>query len=218
MPVKNYNELYKEIGKSKLLKLQVVVLFLTTYIDWVIMPYITKLEGLYLPVFMISFYMLIGSTDGLIQPLFKKIKIYRIYLFVIILDIVQILSYALSELDMLLFTYTILSIFTIQAITFEISRIHTVDFMKDEIGIKEYLMLRSFVVSSAIVGGALTAMILDYFGVKLQSMLILLAVLGVFAIFVEYKLYIKLKNRVQKEDTIIQRQKTLLNEKITFSE
>ncbi|HUH43232.1 MAG TPA: hypothetical protein VLZ29_08940 [Sulfurimonas sp.] len=218
MPVKNYNELYKEIGKSKLLKLQVVVLFLTTYIDWVIMPYITKLEGLYLPVFMISFYMLIGSTDGLIQPLFKKIKIYRIYLFVIILDIVQILSYALSELDMLLFTYTILSIFTIQAITFEISRIHTVDFMKDEIGIKEYLMLRSFVVSSAIVGGALTAMILDYFGVKLQSMLILLAILGVFAIFVEYKLYIKLKNRVQKEDTIIQRQKTLLNEKITFSE
>ena len=218
MPVKNYNELYKEIGKSKLLKLQVVVLFLTTYIDWVIMPYITKLEGLYLPVFMISFYMLIGSTDGLIQPLFKKIKIYRIYLFVIILDIVQILSYALSELDMLLFTYTILSIFTIQAITFEISRIHTVDFMKDEIGIKEYLMLRSFVVSSAIVGGALTAMILDYFGVKLQSMLILLGVLGVFAIFVEYKLYIKLKNRVQKEDTIIQRQKALLSEKITFSE
>jgi hypothetical protein len=218
MPVKNYNELYKEIGKSRLLKLQVVVLFLTTYIDWVIMPYITKLEGLYLPVFMISFYMLIGSTDGLIQPLFKKIKIYRIYLFVIILDIVQILSYALSELDMLLFTYTILSIFTIQAITFEISRIHTVDFMKDEIGIKEYLMLRSFVVSSAIVGGALTAMILDYFGVKLQSMLILLGVLGVFAIFVEYKLYIKLKNRVQKEDTIIQRQKALLSEKITFSE
>jgi len=218
MPVKNYNELYKEIGKSRLLKLQVVVLFLTTYIDWVIMPYITKLEGLYLPVFMISFYMLIGSTDGLIQPLFKKIKIYRIYLFVIILDIVQILSYALSELNIVIFTYTILSIFTIQAITFEISRIHTVDFMKDEIGIKEYLMLRSFVVSSAIVGGALTAMILDYFGVKLQSMLMLLGVLGVFAIFVEYKLYIKLKNRVQKEDTIIQRQKALLSEKITFSE
>lgn len=218
MPVKNYNELYKEIGKSRLLKLQVVVLFLTTYIDWVIMPYITKLEGLYLPVFMISFYMLIGSMDGLIQPLFKKIKIYRIYLFVIILDIVQILSYALSELNIVIFTYTILSIFTIQAITFEISRIHTVDFMKDEIGIKEYLMLRSFVVSSAIVGGALTAMILDYFGVKLQSMLILLGVLGVFAIFVEYKLYIKLKNRVQKEDTIIQRQKALLSEKITFSE
>lgn len=218
MPAKHYRELYIELGKSKLLKLQVIVLFLTTYIDWVIMPYITKLEGLYLPVFMISFYMLIGSTDGLIQPLFKKIKIYRIYLFVIILDTLQILSYAFSEVNMVLFTYTILSIFTIQAITFEISRIHTVDFMKDEIGIKEYLMLRSFVVSSAIVGGAITAMILDYFGVKLQSMLILLAVLGVFAIFVEYKLYIKLKNRVQKEDTIIERQKSLLNEKITFSE
>ena len=47
------------------------------------MPFIAKLEGLYLPVFMISFYMLLGATDGLIQPLFKKVKIYQIYLFVI---------------------------------------------------------------------------------------------------------------------------------------
>lgn len=217
MPVRHYKELFSEVCKSKLLKLQIVVLFLTTYIDWVIMPYITKLEGTYLPVFMISFYMLIGATDGLVQPLFKKVKIYRIYLFVIILDIIQILSYMLSEMSMVVFTYTILSIFTLQAITFEISRIHTVDFMKDEIEIKDYLMLRSFVVSAAMIGGAVTAMILDYFDVKLSSMLMLLTGLGVFAVVIEYKLYKKLKNIIQDEDTIIERQKILLNEKITLS-
>ena len=214
MSIQHYKDLYKELGNSKLLKLQVLVLFLTTYIDWVIMPYITKLEGTYLPVFMISLYMLMGATDGLIQPLFKKVKIYKIYLFVIILDITQIGSYALLDVNMILIVYALLSIFTFQAITFEISRIHTIDFMQDEIDIKDYLMMRSFVVSSAMIGGAVTAMILDYFDVSLKYILIALALLGVYAILIEYKLYAKFKKIVQTEETIIERQKTLLNEKI----
>ncbi|MCK9490775.1 MAG: hypothetical protein M0Q24_01690 [Sulfurimonas sp.] len=193
MAIKNYKKIYTELNKSKFLKLQIIVLFVTTYIDWVIMPYVTKLEGLYLPVFMISFFMLIGATDGLIQPLFKKVKIYNIYLFIIILDIIQVISYSLCNYDMVVFTYVILSIFTLQAITFEISRIHTVDFMKNEIDIKDYLIVRSFFVSSAIIGGAVTAMIFDYFGIKLTSMLIFLSVLGVFAVIIEYKLYKKFK-------------------------
>ena len=214
--VRHYKDLFKTLGGSKLLKLQVMVLFLTTYIDWVIMPYITKLEGTYLPVFMISLYMLIGATDGLIQPLFKKAKIYHIYLFVIVLDIIQLLSYSLVNINMVVFTYTILSIFTLQAITFEISRIHTIDFMQDEIDIKEYLMLRSFVVSSAIIGGAVTAMILDYLNVDLKYVLVALAVFGIYAIFIEYKLYAKFKKIVQTEKIIIERQKSLLNEKINL--
>lgn len=216
MPIKNYTKLYKELNRSKLLRLQAAVLFLTTYIDWVIMPYITKLEGTHLPVFMISFYMLIGATDGLIQPLFKKVKIYKIYLFVIFLDLIQIGSYALIWTDITIFTYAILSIFTLQAITFEISRMHTVDFMKDEIEIKEYLMLRSFIVSTAIILGALSAMVFDYFAVKLDVTLSLLAGFGIFAVFIEYRLYAKFKKIVQNDETIIERQKTLLNEKITL--
>ena len=218
MSIKHYSHLYKSLGNSKLLKLQVFVLFLTTYIDWVLMPYITKLEGLHLPVLAISFYMLIGATDGLIQPLFKKVKIYKIYLFVIILDIIQMLSYLLSHFNMAVFTYAILTVFTLQAITFEISRIHTIDFMKDEIEIKDYLMLRSFVVSVAIIGGAVSAMILDYFDVRLINMLYTLGVLGFFAILIECKLYQKLKTIVQNEDTISEKQRTLLNEKIRLNQ
>jgi hypothetical protein len=88
--------------------------------------------------------------------------------------------------------------------------------MQDEINLKDYLMLRSFVVSSAIIGGAVTAMILDYFDVDFKYVLLSLAILGVFAIFVEYKLYAKFKKIVQTEETIIERQKTLLNEKINL--
>jgi hypothetical protein len=216
MPKKHYLLLFRELSKSKLLKLQAAVLFLTTYIDWVVMPYITKLEGTHLPVFMISFYMLLGASDGIIQPLFKKVRIYRIYLFVIVLDLVQIASYALVWTGMVIFTYAILSIFTLQAITFEISRVHTIDFMKDEIEIKDYLMLRSFIVSSAIIFGSLSAMILDYFAIKLVTVLEILAFLGIFAVIIEYLLYAKFKKIVQNDDTVIERQKSLLNEKITL--
>lgn len=215
MPIRHYTGLFKALGNSKFLKLQVYVLFLTTYLDWVLMPFIAKLEGIYLPVLMISFFMLVGAMDGLIQPLFKKVKIYRIYLFAILVDLIQISSYFLSSVNISIFTYTILTIFTVQAITFEISRVHTIDFMKDEIEIKDYLMLRSFIVSVAIVLGALSAMALDYLDIKLTIVLSVLAVLGLFAVIIEYKLFLKFKKIVQKEDTIIARQKTLLNEKIT---
>ena len=60
-------------------------------------------------------------------------------------------------------------------------------------------------------------MIFDYFGVRLGTMLIFLSLLGVLAIVVEYMLYKKFRNILQDEDTIIERQKVLLNEKITFS-
>jgi hypothetical protein len=165
---------------------------------------------------MISFYMLLGASDGIIQPLFKKVKIYRIYLFVILLDLIQIASYGLAWTNMVIFTYAILSIFTLQAITFEISRVHTIDFMKDEIEIKDYLMLRSFIVSTAIIAGAVSAMVLDYFDIKLLTTLGILAFLGAFAVIIEYLLYAKFKKIVQSDDTVIERQKSLLNEKITL--
>jgi uncharacterized membrane protein len=107
-----------------------------------------------------------------------------------------------------------LSIFTFQAITFEISRIHTIDFMKEEVDIKEYLMLRSFVVSCAIIVGAISAMILDYFEIEFRYVLFSLAVLGLLALMNEYKLYRKFKKIIQIEETVIERQKTLLSEKI----
>ncbi len=214
MPARHYRKLFRELFKSRLLKLQAAVLFLTTYIDWVLMPFLTKLEGTHLPVFMISFYMLLGASDGIILPLFKNVKIYQIYLFVIVLDLTQIACYWLESVDIVLFTYVILSLFTLQAITFEISRVHTIDFMKEEIELKEYLMLRSFIVSGAIIGGSVTAMVFDALHVKLGEVLILLGVLGLYAVLIEWRLYMKFKKIVQNETTIIERHKSYVNEKI----
>lgn len=217
MPARHYRKLFHELMRSRLLKLQAAVLFVTTYIDWVLMPFLTKLEGTYLPVYMISFYMLLGASDGFVQPLFKHVRIHNIYLFVILLDLIQILIYGLAQVNLVLFTYVMLGIFTLQAITFEISRVHTIDFMKEAIDIKDYLMLRSFIVSGAIIAGSLSSMVLDYFGVALVTMLYGLAVLGLFAVVIEFKLYRKFRKLLQEGDTYIVRQKSTLEHKVSVS-
>ena len=215
MALRNYTVMFKEVAKSRFLHFQVWTLFITTYIDWTIIPYVTKLEGKYLPVFMISFFMLLGALDGIVQPLFKHIKIYNIYLFTIILDILQIVSYSLINISLLLFTYVILSVFTIQAITFEIARVHTVDFMQDEsIELKDYLMLRSFMISLAIVAGSISAMVLDYFDVDIATILIYISSLGVVGIYVQYKLYRIFKKRLISSEVQISKERRDLHEKL----
>lgn len=197
MPLRHYKPIFKEMAKSRFLRTQSVVLFLITYIDWTMIPYVTKLEGTFLPVYMISFFMLLGALDGFLQPLFKNIKIYNIYMFAIILDILQIFSYIISQYSMVYFTYTILIIFTIQGITFEIARIHTTDFMQDEsIDLKDYLILRSLMISGAIVSGSLSAIIFDYFDQEFTNLLIYLSILGVVGIYLQFVLYLKFKKRI----------------------
>ncbi|WP_419769929.1 MAG: hypothetical protein ACNI3C_11410 [Candidatus Marinarcus sp.] len=214
MAFKNYQPIFLEIKKSRFLRIQSFTLFLITYVDWTLIPFITKLEGTYLPVFVISFYMLIGALDGFIQPLFKNLKIYNIYLFAIGLDLIQIFSYLIFNESILLFTYIILSIFTIQGITFEVARIHTVDFMQDEeVELKDYLMIRSFMISSAIVLGSLTAMLFDYLNKNLNFLLIYLSVLGLIGILLQYKLYDKFKKRVINSEIEIKTDKKELFEK-----
>ena len=214
MKLKNYKFILKEIGQSRFLYLQSVALLIITYIDWTLMPYVTKLEGTFLPVYMISFFMLIGALDGIIQPLFKYIKICNIYLFSILLDLIQIASYFLYHVSIELFTYVILAIFTIQGITFEIARVHTVDFMQSEsIELKEYLMLRSFIISLAIILGGVSAMLLDYLDVNLAYILIFLSILALYGIYLQYRLYKIFKNKFLQFDLEIEMDKKELFEK-----
>ena len=215
MPITNYKNMFHEISQSRFLKIQVIVLYIITYIDWVILPFVTKLEGTYLPVYMISIYMLIGALDGFVQPLFKHTRIYNIYLFAIILDVVQIISYMFYQWSAVVFTYVILSIFTIQGITFEIVRVHTVDFMHGEgVGLKDYLMIRSFVISLAILGGGLSAIVFDYFGMDLKWLFYYLSLLGMIGIVLQITLYRKFKQRIQTSDVVIEKDRREIFEKI----
>lgn len=214
MSMLHYKSLFCEIKKSKILRLQALAIFFTTYIDWTLMPFITKLEGTYLPVYMISFFMLIGALDGFIQPFFNRIKLHHIYLFAIILDIIQMISYFFYDFSVIGFTYLILTIFTIQGITFEIARIHTTDFMLEEaVSLKDYLMIRSLMISTSIVLGAVSAMIADALGIKLSSVLLFLTLIGIIAIYFQVMLYRKFKKSNSIEMIEIETDKRELFEK-----
>ena len=211
---KNYTIIFRIIKSSKFLITQALTLFIITYIDWTLIPFLTKLEGTYLPIYMISFYMLIGALDGFIQPLFKNIKIYHIFLFAIILDITQIISYLMIYESIIVFTYILLSIFTIQGITFEIARVHTLDFMAEEsIELKDYLMIRSLMISGAIVSGGLSAMIFDHLTKDLRILLAYLSLLGIIGIYLQCNLYQKFKKRVSNNHIQIEKDKRELYEK-----
>jgi hypothetical protein len=211
---KHYSTIFKEINSCKFLKIQSLTLFIITYVDWTLIPFITKFEGTYLPVFMISFYMLVGALDGFIQPLFKNIKIHNIYLFAIFLDIFQIFSYLVFSFSVIGFTYVILTVFTIQGITFEIARIHTVDFMQDEkVELKDYLMIRSLMISAAIVSGSLSSMIFDYLTLNMNYLFVFLSIVGLIGIYFQIVLYNKFKKRHVISEIIIEKDKKELFEK-----
>jgi hypothetical protein len=212
--IKNYGAIFTNIRGSEFLKIQSLALFITTYIDWVLMPFVTKLEGLHLPVYMISLFMLLGSLDGFIQPIFREIKIHKVYLFTALLDIIQILSYSIYFYSIKYFTYAILIVFTIQAITFEIARVHTIDFMQDEkFELKDYLMIRSLMISGAIVFGGISAILFDAYIKDILFLLIFLSFFGIYGIYLEFKLYLKFKRRLIKNKIIIEREKREMYEK-----
>ena len=214
MPAKHYSSIFREINSCKFLKIQSLTLFIITYVDWTLIPFVTKFEGTYLPVFMISFYMLIGALDGFIQPLFKNIKIHNIYLFAIFLDIFQIFSYLVFSFSVIAFTYVILTVFTIQGITFEIARIHTVDFMQDEkVELKDYLMIKSLMISAAIVSGSISSMIFDYIGINLNYLFIFLSIIGLIGIYYQIILYKKFKKKMNTSEIIVEIDKKELFEK-----
>ncbi len=193
---------YKALGRilkgDTFTRIQMLSLFLVVAIDWILLPVVTKLEGMYLPIFMISFFMLLGASEGILQPLFKNVKVHTIYLIAIYLDMLQICSYFLYFHDELLFVYTILSIFTIQSITFEIARIHTIELMSFDLDVKEYLILRSFVISCAVIFGASCTMILDFFFEDIGMLLVIMGVLGILVLPLQVKLYYMTKEQYIK--------------------
>ncbi len=69
--------------------------------------------------------------------------------------------------------------------------------MQDEpIKLKEYLMLRSFIISFAIILGGVSAILFDYFNVDLLYTLVYLTLISLFSIPLQYQLYKIFKRRI----------------------
>ena len=197
-----YVRLLRHTFENPLMRLQATILMLILFVDWMLMPLITKMEGLYLPVYMIGIFMLLGAADGLIQPLFRKVKVENVYRFSALLDLLQTGCYTLFWVDETLFTYVMLTLFTVQGITFEIARVHTTAMMQHELIIKEFMIFRSFFVSLAIFAGSGFTVIYDLLGGPAQGLVLLAAALtlpGAVLQLVMARQFVKMKKRIMEK-------------------
>ena len=86
--------------------------------------------------------------------------------------------------------------------------------MQDEkVELKDYLMIRSLMISAAIVAGSLSSMVFDYFSVNLNYLFIFLSIIGLFGIYFQIILYKKFKKKVANSEIIIEKDKKELFEK-----
>ncbi len=183
-----YISLFEEFRTHPMVRLNALSLFAVVLIDWMLMPLITKLEGTYLPVYMIGFFMLLSASDGIVQPIFKEVSLRYVYYASALLDTLQIFSYALFWLNTELFVYVILLIFVIQAVIFEIARIHTIDRFNLSVELKSFLILRTTVISGATIIGTLFTMVYDFFGGNPEYLFYLTGVLGIWGIVLQIRL------------------------------
>jgi uncharacterized membrane protein len=84
----------------------------------------------------------------------------------------------------------------------------------ESVELKDYLMIRSFIISLAILCGGLSAILFDYFGMDLKWLFYYLSFLGLIGIMLQFILYKKFKKRIQISDIEIQKDRREIFEKI----
>ena len=97
---KNYQNL------DKFIKVQLFVLFIVTLSWSLVIPIVTKLQGLLWTTSMISVYLILHKLSVFIMPYFKKISLKTSYKTLIVLDIVYMLSMFIYFIDIDMFIYT----------------------------------------------------------------------------------------------------------------
>ena len=86
--------------------------------------------------------------------------------------------------------------------------------MQDEkVELKDYLMIRSLMISAAIVSGSISSMIFDYIGINLNYLFIFLSIIGLIGIYYQIILYKKFKKKMNTSEIIVEIDKKELFEK-----
>lgn len=101
------SKLFKNTLKfEKFIKVQLFVLFVVTLSWSLVLPIVTKLQGLFWTTSMISVYLILHKLSVFIMPLFKNISLKKSYEILIILDVIYMLSMGVYFYDIKLFIYT----------------------------------------------------------------------------------------------------------------
>lgn len=132
-------ELYKSYkGFDNFIKMQLMVIFVISLSWALILPILTKLQGLLWATSIISAYLILHRLSAFLLPYFKDTSIKQAYKNMIVLDVLYLVSVPIYFVDPLLFLYTeatlmviygvILSVFGISYDAFLMNKYNTSKF------------------------------------------------------------------------------------------
>jgi len=164
-------------------------------IDWFMTPYFVKLMGLHVLVFFITIYYFTSKLGGYIEPYFRKTKIKTSFLILIFMDIIQFFCLFLFFYDITIFTYSIMVMFSLQNVLFEMYNLKTIEFFEKYRTMK-ISRLNSFLLfneTNMIVLGLSSSVIYSLFLEDYKYMIISIMFLMIISIYHEIKLYTYIK-------------------------
>lgn len=183
-------EFFNIIKNDLFVKNYSVAIGIAIMVDWLMMPIFLKNMGIYVPIALISIYYIISEMAGLIEHYFHNTKLINIFIVLFISDIIQIFVMLLYFYNIEIFTYSLMVVFSFQALLYEIYSIKAIQYMErySNINISKFQSLLLFNKSITVIIGLVISGIYSLLSKNTYYLVCFIILLSLVAIYSEFKL------------------------------
>jgi hypothetical protein len=169
---------------------------LAILIDWLMMAYFTKTMGMYVPLYLISFYYIVTELSGYINVYFKTTSLHKVFMVLLSLDFIQLMSLSIYFINEEYFIYSLMIIFSIQALMYEIQTVKFIWFIEvymKNVSISEIQTITLFNKTNMVLAGLSISMVYSILIDNYTYMIMIVGFLMCYSLLLEYKLYMHSK-------------------------
>ena len=160
-------ELYNEYLKfDNFLKMQLLIVFIISFCWSLVIPIVTKLEGLLWSTSLISFFMILNKLSVFVSPYLKKLSLKETYKYLVYLDIAYFGSIFLYFIDPLWFLYFDSILMLIYSVIMNVFGINYDAFLMknyNETIFKDIQYIERMIMASAGIFGLIIVIFIGYF-------------------------------------------------------
>lgn len=192
--IKEYKKTYEE---DMFFKYYSNVIGLAIFIDWLFVPYFTKLMGTYINVSIITLYYLVTESSGYIIQYFENIKIIDTIKILLVLDTLQLLIYFLYFINLNMMLYFLMLIFSMQILYNEICNVSIIRYY--EKSDKQFSLIQKLLLfnkSNMVLLGLCCSLLYGLITDEIKYLIYFIIILMIISIYNEIKIiyYIKRNN------------------------
>jgi len=196
MFISNLNNLKSIIQDDVFLGNYLLTIGLAILIDWLLLPYFTKIMGLYIPLVLISVYYIITELSGYINLYLDNVHLDKIILILIILDTIQFIILFIYFINIEIFAYLLMVIFSLQAMLYEIYTIKIISFIENKklnYIISNIHKITLYNKTNMVFLGLIITTIYSVFFIKFDYMILFIISLMLISLYREIRLYTYIK-------------------------